>query len=212
VEKERTAHVPYFYDEAAFAGPAAPVDAAFEIVYFGTFDWSGARTPEIFLKALARFFERTPQARSRTRFRFYGHWLIEHNRFLEDLKLTDVATIHPPIGYAEYLQKLRQCPVLLLVVAPEHDLFMPSKIVDYFGARRPIMAFVPRQSEMRHVLEQAGMADFASDEHDVEAGAAALDRLWSRYQARELVVNSEKTTHWSSGTQVPRYVELVENC
>jgi hypothetical protein len=86
---------------------------------------------------------------------------------------------------------------------------MPSKIVDYFGARRPILAFVPRESEMRHVLEQAGMSDFACDEFDVEAGAKALERLWELYQAGQLNCDSEKTGFWSSEVQIPKYVDLV---
>lgn len=209
VEDKITAHIPYFYDAVAFASPGAPVASTFEIVYFGTFDWRGARSPETFLRALARFFEQTPGAQAQTRFSFYGPWLQEHNRFLEELKLMDVTMIHPPIDYEAYLQKLRQCPMLLLVVASAHNLFMPSKIVDYFGACRPIIAFVPRDSEMRQVLKQAGMLDFVSDEGDFEGGAAALQKLWVQYQAGMLAVSSESTRYWSSEMQIPRYLELV---
>jgi glycosyltransferase involved in cell wall biosynthesis len=211
VEESHTAHVPYFYDNATFGTASSAVDPDFEVVYFGSFDWSGARTPETFLRSLARFLEKTPSARPKTRFSFYGNWLSEHDRFVRELGLADRVSIHSSIGYADYLEKLKHCPVLLLVVAPEHDLFMPSKIVDYFGAARPIMAFVPRQSEMRRVLEKAGMAEFASDERDVDGGARALARLWKQHQAGKLTVQSDKTTYWSSETQIPRYVELIRN-
>ena len=100
--------------------------------------------------------------------------------------------------------------MLLLVVAPEHNLFMPSKIVDYFGAGRPIIAFVPGDSEMHQVLAQAGMLEYASSERDVEAGVRALERLWGRHQAGTLAAESAAVGHWSSTTQIPRYLELVE--
>ncbi len=209
VPENVTAHIPYFYDAEVFRQPANRLAEGLEIAYFGTFDWRGARSPETFLRALARFLGKHPEARPHTRFRFYGAWLPEHNAFLDELKLRDVAAIHPPISYAAYLEKLKQSPVLLLVVASAHNLFMPSKIVDYFGARRPIMAFVPRDSEMRHVLDQAGMSEFTCGEHDQEGGVVALETLWRRYQNGTLSVSAEKTRFWSSEVQIPRYVSLL---
>ncbi len=211
VEEAKTAHVPYFYDAEVFRDAGQSVVPNFEVRYFGTFDWRGARNPQTFLHSLARFLEKHPEARSRTRFIFYGDWLFEHTRFVEELKLKDVVSIRPAVGYGQYLEKLKESPVLLLVVAAAHNLFMPSKIVDYFGARRPILAFVPRESEMRKVLEQAGMSDYACDEYDVEAGTAALERLWSLYQVNQLQCDTEKTGFWSSEVQIPKYVDLVRS-
>jgi glycosyltransferase involved in cell wall biosynthesis len=209
VEESATAHVPYFYDAPAFAHPVKPGTTDFEVAYFGTFDWRGNRSPETFLRALARFLEQTPQARSRARFVFYGPWLAEHDRFVDGLNLRDVVSIRPAVGYGRYLEAVRGSQVLLLVVAPEHNLFMPSKIVDYFGARRPIMAFVPPESEMRGVLSRAGMADYVSDPADVQGGTAALSRLWELFLAGKLTVDAGKTALWSSDAQMPRYIEAV---
>jgi glycosyltransferase involved in cell wall biosynthesis len=210
VSENATVHIPYFFDAEVFARPGPVVLDKFAITYFGTFDWRGARSPETFLRALSKFLARHPEARRRTQFIFYGNWLAEHNRWVSELNLTDVVSIHPGVGYEAYLEKVKQSPVLLLVVSSAHNLFMPSKIVDYFGARRPILAFVPRDSEMRQVLEAAGMADFASDEFDVAAGVAALERLWSRYQSGALAVSADKTGFWSSAVQLPNYVDMVE--
>jgi glycosyltransferase involved in cell wall biosynthesis len=210
VSENATVHIPYFFDAEVFARPGPVVWDKFAITYFGTFDWRGARSPETFLRALARFLARHPEARRRTQFIFYGTWLAEHNRWVSELNLTDVVSIHPGVGYEAYLEKVKQSPVLLLVVSSAHNLFMPSKIVDYFGARRPILAFVPRDSEMRQVLEAAGMADFASDEFDVAAGVAALERLWSHYQSGALAVTADKTGFWSSAVQLPNYVDMIE--
>lgn len=203
-----TAHVPYFYDAAAFRGPGE-VTADFEIAYFGNFDLRGDRNPETFLRSLARFLEREPGARAVTRFRFHGNWIPEHDRHLDELDLRDVASIQPMVGYDDYVAGLKRSPVLLLVVAAEHNLFMPSKIVDYFGARRPILAFVPRDSEMRRVLEAAGMAEFASDERDVASGAAAIGRLWRLHREGRLAEVAGETGFWSSEHQVPRYVGML---
>jgi glycosyltransferase involved in cell wall biosynthesis len=207
----RTVHIPYFFDEAAFKSPATPSPDSFDIVYFGTFDWRGERNPETFLSALALFLQRHPAARPCCRFLFFGNWFTDHNQIIDRLKLDDRVVIQPAVGYSQYINKLKESPVLLLVVSSAHNLFMPSKIVDYFGAGRPILSFVPRQSEMRRVLEAAGMAEFACDELDVEAGAQAIERLWQVHRAGRLSANTEKTREWSSTVQVPRYLELLES-
>lgn len=209
VEAEVTAHIPYFYDAQAFAQRTESVTPDFEVVYFGAFDWLGARSPETFLHALAEFLRQTPEARPRTRFVFHGNWLADHDRLVKQWNLGNVVSIRPAVGYEQYVAKVRQSPILLLVVSPAHNLFMPSKIVDYFGARRPILAFVPPESEMRSVLERAGMSEFACTPDDFEGGATALGRLWQRYQSRTLACDAGETAHWSSETQLPRYLQTV---
>lgn len=210
VPEKRTAHVPYFYDEAVFAQPPPAVRPDFEVVYFGTFDWRGNRNPETFLRALAQFLRQTPAARAHTRFVLYGSWLPKFDHLVDELNLRPLISIHPPVSYARYLELLRQSPILLLVVSRAHNLFMPSKIVDYLGACRPILAFVPGDSEVRQILEQAHRVEFTCDETDVAGGAAALQRLWTRYQANALGCDPEPTRFWSSSAQLPRYLELLE--
>ncbi len=209
VAPDITAHIPYFYDAEAFRVPTTPAANRFQIGYFGTFDWRGARTPEAFLRALAGFLKKRPEARPQTRFLFHGQWLPEHNAFIAELQLQDVVSLQPPVPYQQYLRLLEESSVLLLVVSSQHSLFMPSKIVDYFGVSRPILAFAPRDSEMRQVLETAGMGAFASDEHDAASGAAALERLWKLHLAGRRTCDTGKTGFWSSNTQMPRYLELV---
>jgi glycosyltransferase involved in cell wall biosynthesis len=209
VEEGATIHIPYFFDADTFRAPGEAIPDRFQIVHLGTFDWRGARSPETFLRALARFLEKKPEARPHTHFLFHGNWFTDHDHFIRELKLQDVVSINPAVSYDEYIRKLRQSPILLLVISSRHNLFMPSKIVDYFGAQRPILSFVPKGSEMRQVLDTAGMTEFACDEFDVAGGTAALERLWDRYQAGTLSVNADKTLFWSSEVQVPRYLNMV---
>jgi len=209
VTEAATAHVPYFFDADVFRNPAPQIFAGFQIVYFGTFDWRGERSPETFLRAFAQFLERHPEARPKSKFLFYGNWLPEHNALIEEMKLMDVVSLQTSVPYEQYLEKLRASPILLLVVSSAHNFFMPSKIVDYFGANRPIMSFVPRDSEMRQVLEQAGQAEFASEEFDVAGGVVALEKLWARYVTGSLGNPMGKNQLWSSAVQIPRYLELV---
>ena len=88
---------------------------------------------------------------------------------------------------------------------------MPSKIVDYFGARRPILAFVPEGSEMRGVLETAGMENYSCKSDDVEEGIDALIRLWTNHKNGMLLVDDERTSRWSSAYLIPKYLEILKD-
>lgn len=211
VPETTSEHVPYFFDARVFGSGTPDEIEGFNICYFGTFDWRGSRSPEVFLNALAAFLKKHPDARGRTKFVFYGVWHPEHNAIVGSLGLEDVVDIREAVPYGEYLEKVRSAPMLLLVVSSEHNLFMPSKIVDYFGARRPILAYVPEGSEMRHVLDEAGMAEQAVGEIDAEGGARAIESLWMRYASGGFGDLEANTGFWSSDVQVSRYVELLEN-
>jgi hypothetical protein len=73
-------------DEAAFHFPAQ-VSERLEIDYYGNFDLTGARSPDFFLKSLAGFLKRFPEARDATRFVFYEAWLAKHDSLVDELGL-----------------------------------------------------------------------------------------------------------------------------
>jgi glycosyltransferase involved in cell wall biosynthesis len=209
VDANKCELIPHFYHSEVFAKPAQVVEN-FTIGYFGYFDLRGLRTPEIFLRALAGFLAKHPEARDRTRFVFYGKWLTVHDPFLDELGLRDVAEIHEPVPLDRYLELVKSQTVLLLLTAAKLNLFMPSKVVEYLGANRPILAFIPDDSEVAGVLRQARMSDFACGEHDVDGGIVAIERLWERYLSGELRTAGSSTANWSSAVQVPRYLELMK--
>jgi glycosyltransferase involved in cell wall biosynthesis len=209
VTPARAVHIPTFFDADDFRAAPPEQPQRFRIGYLGTFDLSGARTPEVFLRALACFFARRPEARSETEFAFHGTWPSMHDRFIAELGLGDVVSIHPPVPHAEYLRLLGESAVLLLVAAREHNLFVPSKAMDYLASGRPILSFVPAGSEVRAVLERAGMGELACDEWDVEGGCRTLERLWDRYRESALVPQPDRAQAWSSDVQAPRYLRVL---
>lgn len=207
-DAKSTRHIPFFHDAGAFAERRIP-RPGFEIGYFGNFDLRGHRNPATFLRSLAGFLAEHPEAREKTRFVFHGDWLPHHDELLDDLNLRDVSHLHVTVAFNEYLEKVRTSPILLLVAAAEHNLFMPSKVVEYLGAGRPVLAFVPQDSEVAGVLRQAGMADFICEVADVDQGILTIERLWQRYLANDLSPESMKTEEWSSTRQIPRYLDLL---
>ena len=207
-DAECTHHIPFFYDAGVFAERRAE-EPGFKIGYFGNFDLRGHRNPATFLKSLAGFLAAHPEARESTRFIFHGDWLPHHDALLDELELRDISHIHGSVSFSEYLENVRTSPVLLLEAAAEHNLFVPSKVVEYLGAGRPVLAFVPENSEVAGVLRQAGMSDYLCEVGDVDGGIRTIERLWQRYLAHELSPESMRTEEWSSTRQIPRYLDLL---
>jgi|SRR6266496_2426887 len=97
----------------------------------------------------------------------------------------------------------------VVISAAASELWMPSKVADCFGARRPIQAFVPRDSEMRRRLQQPGMEDCAGAEHDLVAGAVSLESL-REGQSKGTPVRSAAAREFSSDeTQVQCSMEFM---
>lgn len=209
VEKDRAVHIPFFYDDLSIPCTESKTEK-FIISYFGQFQMhKGGRNPEVFLRALSLFLTRHPQARDLTEFRFYGRWIVKHNEFVSRAGLQDIVNINPAVPYDRYVELLSEASVLLLVASRVDNLFVPSKMLDYFGAHRPILGFVPPDSETCGILKEAKMAQYVSGETDVEGGARSLERLWQAWEERRPGCSFACAEQWSASVQVPRVVQLL---
>ena len=76
------------------------------------------------------------------------------------------------VDYVESLALMRSADVLLVLDAPgARSVFLPSKLIDYLGARRPVLALTPPGAAAA-LVERAG--GWVADPADPDAGAAAL--------------------------------------
>ncbi len=210
LEQEKAVHIPLFYDDAAFKEVVPPADR-FIIECMGQFGCqkAGRRSPETFLNALSLFLSRNPQARSTTVFRFHGPWIEEHTGMVRRFGVQDVVQINSPVPYNRYIELLSEAAVLLLVTSRADNIYVPSKMMDYFGAKRPILGFVPPDSETFSILKEAGMAQYVSDETDIEGGVRSLEQLWQAWRDGRPACTFAGTEKWSASFQVPRVVQLL---
>ena len=112
----------------------------------------------------------------------------------------------------EYLKLLQTSAVLLLVTAPVHNLFIPGKLIDYLGACRPILAFVPRDSEATAILRFANVKTYCSSDVDVLEGVQALKKIWKAFCDKELSASTpDDVAKWSSRTLAAKFVGRIES-
>ena len=164
--------VPHGYDANLI--PHIPVreraPEVMRIVHTGNF--YGLRRPEAVLAAIARLIG-TEQTKLPFLMEFVGGVEEDLRRTTEEMGLADVVTFSGPAGYLDSLAAAASADLLLLLDAPaEENVFLPSKIVDYFMLKQPVLGITPIRGSSADVLRRTGCAVVAPD--DIAAIASAL--------------------------------------
>lgn len=142
-------YLPHCYDSALFKAVAASVRdrssvASSEFLVFRYLgDFYGKRSPEILFQAVESLCRSGSSEISKLRIEFYGR------PWREDLSVkyplsSRLIRQYPSVSYKESLRLMTESDALILIDAQaECSLFFPSKLVDYIGADKPILAITP---------------------------------------------------------------------
>ena len=139
----------------------------------------GARSPAPLFAALRLLVEEQPDLLDGVLFEFVGH-MSPQFRELPDLKaLPDgLVRISGPVDYLTSLQLARQASALLVIDAPSQDgrpsVFLPSKLVEYIGARRPVWGITPSGTSADLIAEWSPGLRASAAPDDVRGIAAVL--------------------------------------
>ncbi len=86
-------------------------------------------------------------------FRFYGKIKKEEMELVEKYDLSNVIKIFEQVPYLKSLKIISESDYLLLIDAPlENSPFFPSKLADYIGSSKPIIALTPFDSASVEIL------------------------------------------------------------
>ena len=136
----------------------------------------GARSPLPLFKALERIQARQPGALDKVRFEFVGYVspsLLE----CAALKALPEAlvSLRGQLGYRASLQLARDSDALLVIDAPSvsDSVFLPSKLVEYIGAGRPVWGITPAGTAADLIAEWAGSRALLADPAD----SGAIERM-----------------------------------
>src|SRR4051812_23582563 len=151
-----------------------PRDSRLTVVYTGRF-YGGFRTPDLFLRALAAVHRRRSLVGA-LRVVFVGTPIPEYVRLASVLGLESVVEFTGRRSFAESTSWAAAADVLLVIDAPaEESLFLPSKLIDYLPAGKPILALTPPRGASADVIRALGYPVVAPDD---ESGiASAIDAL-----------------------------------
>ncbi len=179
--------IPNGYDPAEWEPLRALDPNAFQLCYTGSL-YDGERSPELLFEALAAL-QREGDDAAATRVFFFGP---NSDRVGELARRHGVESIVEQRGVVprdRALAAQRTASNLLIFLSRDPATYdeLGSKVFEYAGARRPVLAFGPRQSALRPYVDRHALGWYASD---LEEAKAALRQAHRRFVAgdRELRV------------------------
>jgi glycosyltransferase involved in cell wall biosynthesis len=178
--------IPHGYDEEDFAPfkNVRPNPAKFTITHSGVFQ--DDRTPKYFLKALAKFMAKHPEAPVEAR--FVGIMRKPHSKLVKKYKLDNVVKCVGYVSHGEAVQHLMESDVLWMMV--NDTVRSPGKMYEYFGARKPMLISSP-EGIIRQTALESGAA-LVTDPDDVEAILRSLETLYQLWKTKTLPVPDER--------------------
>jgi glycosyltransferase involved in cell wall biosynthesis len=171
--------IPHGYDSEDFEPfrNIAPDKNKLVITHCGLFP--DDRTPKYFFKALKKFFEQKPQARSKFEARFVGIMRKNHIKMIANYGLNDVVTVKGYLPHQEAVKHLMESDVLWMML--RNNIETPGRFFEYIGAAKTMLICVPDGS-MKQIAEESNSA-FITKPEDVDGIVRALSSiydLWSQ--------------------------------
>lgn len=155
--------IPNGYDPREWEEIESIRPSDFELCYTGSM-YDGQRSPALLFDALSALrSEGDPAAGARVV--FYG----PNSEHLGDLAgrygLGDAVALRGVVPRTQALAAQRSAAGLMIFLSEHPSTYgeLGSKVFEYAGARRPVLAFGPRQSVLRGYIDRHGLGWFASD-------------------------------------------------
>jgi glycosyltransferase involved in cell wall biosynthesis len=131
--------IPHAYDPSRYIKAPTKCDG-FSLRYVGNF--YGTRTPESLIHALMKLYEDDPEILRGVSLELIGN--TESRVKIPHELPPGLLSVCPPVDYCTSLDLMQSADLLLVIDAPfERSVFLPSKLIDYIGAARPILAITP---------------------------------------------------------------------
>lgn len=176
--------IPMGFDPEAFAGIERVRQPKFTITHFGNF--YRTRSPQPFLEALGACVRREPALRNEAEVLLLGALEPRLRSLAEGLiirhDLSGVVRLLDSVPYREGVRHLVNSDVLLLVADSGGcgRYLVPSKLFEYFGAGRPVLALAP-DGAIADLVREAGAGLVAAPD-DVDAIHEAILALYRRWR------------------------------
>jgi glycosyltransferase involved in cell wall biosynthesis len=143
----------------------------------------GRRDPKMFLEAIKLLMERGAIDHKNFRVRLVGTVELPYNlaQYLSESKLDTVVSLHDQVPYHTSLEYLQHSDLLLLL-QPGTKTQVPSKLFEYIGMRKPILAISPRDGATSVLVEREGVGMIADPDkvQEIAESLLCLYRQWSQ--------------------------------
>jgi glycosyltransferase involved in cell wall biosynthesis len=169
------------------------------------------RDPRPFLQALSELVRDKAIAESDVLVRFLGgvDAKFDIHGWVREYKLDSMVRIEPPIAHDEYLKALLSSDVLLLI-QPDTDLQVPSKLFEYMAVGKPVLALA-HSGATSEAVEEYGHG-MVVQPYDVNAIKNAITKLLTqRRLATDEVSQTTRIARFSAATTTRELDRLLQS-
>lgn len=198
---------PIGFDEETFDDVDPDEPDSFTITYAGSF-YEGWIEPHAFLRGLRDYVDTSED--SDVQARFYGDWNESYGEMVANLDVSDHVETHSFVPHEEIVGILKGSDALLYVGGddPRNEHNLPSKLYDYIGARRPILAVVDPEFRVADVVRENGFG-IVVEPGDRAGVADAIERL--RTGDFEYAPADDDVTRFTRNHSLDAYVDALDS-
>lgn len=171
---------PMGYEKEKFNAVEATEYEEYTITYAGSF-YDGWIEPYASIDGIKEYADRIDDENFRVQ--FYGDWTKSHQLAVQQAGIPDLVDTYDFVPHDEIVSVLKGSDALLYIGGnnPGNKLNIPSKIWDYVGASRPILAVVDPSFRVADFLRNHDLGIVANpkDPNDI---ANAIETLRNNYQ------------------------------
>lgn len=207
--KAKAVVLPQCFDPSQFTNN--PPKGRVTIRYLGNF--YGNRTPEPLIQALNRIASDDPEFLEDVTFELIGPGDAERAGELSSGLPKRLFSIRPGVSYAESLDLMSASDGLLVIDAPsEKSVFLPSKLIDYIGANRPVFGITPVGTAAKLISDLGGnVADPSNQDQLVDKLVRFIDELKHRRIAQESTWGIDAVrTQFTAANVSSRFTSILE--
>jgi hypothetical protein len=187
--------IPNASDRSIWESIAEERPASFSLCYTGQL-YPGLRMPDLLFSAVAKMRQMNDPAGLAARFDFYGNSPELVLQCAAKYGIADSVSSHGLVDRVTALRAQRRAAALVLLlnfeVDPIESANPGSKILEYAGSGRRILALGSASNVVKDALSETGLGVYASDEAEC---IAAIRRLFEYYQQGD-ITPVERPSDW----------------
>lgn len=184
--REKAMVIPHGFDTALLKpiDPSLTKRVGLTITHVGQF--YADRMPWFFFEALSTLKSKNMRAFNELRVVFTGRIDEKVRQRAERMGLSSIVSFEKVKPYFQAAKTMREADVLLLIESLGSNLFLPSKLVEYLAAKKPILGLVPSPGPSADLLRRLSFP--LVDPTDKNAIAQTLVELIDKKKKRKLSV------------------------
>jgi glycosyltransferase involved in cell wall biosynthesis len=170
-------------------------------------------TPDLLFGALAKLLRAGNPAALAAQFHYYGHSGDIVRATASKYNIQQCVFVHGVVSRLSALEAQRASALLVSIVNPDSDapnprVWFPSKLFEYAGANRRILAIAPQGSIQQQFIQESGLGYFACDE---EHCADAIIRAHTAYTAERSSITPNPTWQFSTPREIAQKFAAILN-